>query len=64
MKASFLLQKYNDLTKDQKTKRKLFKLFSNILDDVTVTQYNERGGSINDLTDNERKIKNYLEQKS
>ena len=30
---------------------------------MTVTQYNERGGSINDLTDNERKkIKNYLEQ--
>ncbi len=44
------------LTKDSKNeKENFFKLFGNILDDVTVTQYNERGGSINDLSDNERK---------
>ena len=45
------------LTKDTKNeKENFFSLFSEILDDVTVTQYNERGGSINDLSDEERKI--------
>ena len=50
------------LTKDSKNeKENFFKLFNNILDDVTVTQYNERGGSINDLSDEEKnKIQDYL----
>ena len=67
MRAKFPITKIQMiLTKDSKNeKENFFKLFSNILDDVTVTQYNERGGSINDLTDNEReKIKNYLEKMS
>lgn len=65
MRAKFPITKIQMiLTKDSKNeKENFFKLFSNILDDVTVTQYNERGGSINDLTDYERKkIKNYLEK--
>ena len=50
------------LTKDSRNeKENFFKLFSPILDDVTVTQYNERGGSISDLSDTQQeKIQKYL----
>jgi len=38
-----------------------FMLFDDIVDDVTVTQYNERGGNIDDLTKNQRiKLTAYL----
>lgn len=39
-----------------------FKLFSNCVDEVTVTQYSERGGNFNDLKPDEKKTyKNLLE---
>ena len=38
-----------------------YNLFGNFVDDVTVTQYNERGGKINDLTKEQRvKLEKYL----
>ena len=38
-----------------------YNLFGNLVDDVTVTQYNERGGKINDLTIEQRdKLKSYF----
>ena len=43
------------LTKDSRNETEnFFKLFNDIIDDVTVTQYNERGGSIKDLTDDQQ----------
>ena len=37
-----------------------YKLFGEIVDDVTVTQYNERGGNLEDLdTLNKKKLENY-----
>ena len=50
------------LTKDSRGETQdLFDLFSDILDDVTITQYNERGGSIKDLTETQQnKIEKYL----
>ena len=52
------------LTKDSRNETdNFFKIFSDIIDDVTVTQYNERGGSINDLTDNQQnKLNTFLEK--
>ena len=52
------------MTKDTREEVKsFFQLFQNIVDDVTVTQYNERGGNIEDL-DKENKLKliNYLKK--
>ena len=51
------------LTKDSRGETQdFFDLFSDILDDVTITQYNERGGSIKDLTETQQnKIEKYLE---
>ena len=44
-------------------RQKTFKLFNDIIDDVTVTQYNERGGSIKDLTDDQQsKLAKYLKE--
>ena len=37
-----------------KEKNKFFSLFSDIVDDVTVTQYTERGGNISDIDDETR----------
>jgi len=50
------------LTKDSRGETQdFFDLFSDILDDVTITQYNERGGSIKDLTETQQnKIEKYL----
>ena len=51
------------LTKDSRNETKTFKLFNDIIDDVTVTQYNERGGSIKDLTDDQQsKLAKYLKE--
>ena len=52
------------LTKETRNEiGKFFELFDAIVDDVTVTQYSERGGNINDLLpENEKKITNYIEK--
>lgn len=52
------------LTKDSRDETEnFFKLFNDIIDDVTVTQYNERGGSIKDLTDDQQsKLTKYLKE--
>ncbi len=52
------------LTKDSRGETEnFFKLFNDIIDDVTVTQYNERGGSIKDLTDKQQsKLSKYLKE--
>jgi len=57
MKSKFPITKIQMiLTKETRNeKENFFKLFSDILDDVTVTQYNERGGSISDLTEVQQK---------
>lgn len=65
MKSKFPITKIQMiLTKETRNeKENFFKLFSNILDDVTVTQYNERGGSISDLTEvQQKKIQTYLNE--
>lgn len=67
MKYKFPISKIQMiLTKDSRNeKENFFKLFTNILDDVTVTQYNERGGSISDLSDDQQnKIEKYLHKNS
>ena len=44
------------LTKDTiKEKDNFFKLFSNHVDDVSLSQYTERGGDIKDLSEKETK---------
>ena len=50
------------MTKDTRNEIDDFhRIFNDIVDDVTVTQYNERGGSINDLGDKtKKKLLNYL----
>tara|TARA_B100000963_G_scaffold358210_1_gene382269 strand:- start:7079 stop:8431 length:1353 start_codon:yes stop_codon:yes gene_type:complete len=50
------------LTKDSREEtNNFFEIFGDIIDDVTVTQYNERGGSVKDLTDAQQiKLTNYL----
>jgi MoaA/NifB/PqqE/SkfB family radical SAM enzyme len=50
------------LTKDSRDEvDNFFNLFNGIVDDVTVTQYNERGGNISDLTKNQKnKLEEYL----
>ncbi len=50
------------LTEDSRSEvDDFYNLFGDIIDDVTVTQYNERGGKIDDLTPEQRnKLKNYL----
>ena len=52
------------MTKDTRNEIDEFhRIFNNIVDDVTVTQYNERGGSINDLGEKiKEKILNYLKK--
>ena len=63
MNAKFPISKIQMiLTKDSREEvDNFFALFENIVDDVTVTQYNERGGNIDDLTEDQRmKIKTYL----
>ena len=52
------------MTKDTRNEIDDFhRIFNNIVDDVTVTQYNERGGSINDLGEEIRnKILDYLKK--
>ena len=50
------------LTKDSREETdNFYDLFYDIIDDVTVTQYNERGGSVKDLTDSQqKKLSDYL----
>ena len=50
------------LTKDSRGEvENFFKLFSDYVDDVTVTQYNERGGNLDDIDNENREfLKNYL----
>ena len=63
LKAKFPITKIQMiLTKDSRGEVKnFFNLFNDIIDDVTVTQYNERGGSLKDLTNEQQnKLKNYL----
>ena len=63
MNAKFPISKIQMiLTKDSREEvDNFFKLFDNVVDDVTITQYNERGGNIDDLTEDQRmKIKTYL----
>ena len=52
------------MTKDTRNEIDNFhKIFNSIVDDVTVTQYNERGGSINDLGEKiKEKILGYLKK--
>ena len=52
------------LTKESRNEiKEFFNLFDSIVDDVTVTQYSERGGNMNDLLpENEKKIKDYLKK--
>lgn len=54
------------MTKDTRNEIDNFhRIFNDIIDDVTVTQYNERGGSINDLGEEIRdKILQYLNKNS
>ena len=43
--------------------KEFFDLFDTIVDDVTVTQYSERGGNMNDLLpENKKKIVDYLQK--
>lgn len=53
------------LTEDSRNEvQNFYALFSDYVDDVTVTQYNERGGNIEDIDEEKRKyIKNYLKNK-
>ena len=47
----------------RKEVKQFFNLFSSIVDDVTVTQYNERGGNLEDLLPKEKdKVSKYLEK--
>lgn len=65
LKAKFPITKIQMiLTKDSRGETEnFFKLFNNIIDDVTVTQYNERGGSVKDLTDNQQsKLTKHLKE--
>ena len=52
------------MTKDTREEvENFFQLFNGIVDDVTVTQYNERGGNIEDLDDiKKNKLINYLQK--
>ncbi len=52
------------LTRDSRDEvENFFALFKPIVDEVTITQYNERGGNLEDLSINEKKIVNaYLEE--
>ncbi len=52
------------LTKDTREEvESFFSLFSEIVDDVTVTQYNERGGNIDDLNhEKKNELLNYLKE--
>ena len=52
------------LTKDSREETdNFYELFYDIIDDVTVTQYNERGGSVKDLTDSQqKKLSDYLKK--
>ena len=52
------------LTKDTRSEiKEFFDLFDTIVDDVTVTQYSERGGNMNDLLpENKKKIVDYLQK--
>ncbi len=52
------------MTKDTRDEvESFYSLFSDIVDDVTITQYNERGGNINDLDkETKDKIINYLKK--
>ena len=54
------------MTKDTRNEIDNFhKIFNDIVDDVTVTQYNERGGGINDLSEKTKeKIIEYLKNNS
>ena len=63
MKSQFPISKIQMiLTKESREEvDNFFILFDDIIDDVTITQYNERGGNIDDLTKDQRtKIENYL----
>jgi len=65
MNAKFPITKIQMvLTYDSRNEIKNFyDIFANIIDDVTVTQYNERGGSINDLTEEQKlKVKKYFKE--
>ena len=52
------------MTKDTRNEvDDFYSLFNDIVDDVTITQYNERGGNINDLDEKTKnKIINYLKE--
>ena len=52
------------MTKDTRDEvESFYSLFGDIVDDVTITQYNERGGNINDLDKQTKdKITNYLKK--
>jgi len=52
------------LTNDSRDEvENFYKLFSDYVDDVTVTQYNERGGNLEDINiENKNFIKNYLSE--
>jgi MoaA/NifB/PqqE/SkfB family radical SAM enzyme len=52
------------LTEDSRGEiKEFYQLFQKLIDDVTVTQYQERGGNIDDLKDNHRiKLNNYIEE--
>ena len=63
MKSQFPISKIQMiLTKESREEvDNFFILFDDIIDDVTITQYNERGGNIDDLTKDQRtQIENYL----
>ena len=63
MKSKFPISKIQMiLTKESREEvDNFFSLFNDIVDDVTVTQYNERGGNIDDLTkDQKSKLNLYL----
>ena len=65
LKAKFPITKIQMiLSKDSRWETEnFFKLFNDIIDDVTVTQYNERGGSLKDLTDEQQsKLTKYLKK--
>ena len=52
------------MTKDTRNEvESFYSLFGDIVDDVTITQYNERGGNISDLDKQTKdKIMNYLKK--
>ena len=52
------------MTKDTRNEvEDFYSLFNDIVDDVTITQYNERGGNINDLDEKTKnKITSYLKE--